>query len=92
MNANDTTTNAAAASATSGDEMAPSNIKQMLADFINEAFDGDANAAAVVLGRDPANIRAILDGETDADDDLGVKIRGIAKERGVELSNAPIEQ
>ena len=92
MNANDNKTNAASASAASNDDMAPSNIKQMLADFINEGFDGDANAAAVVLGRDPANLRSILDGATDADDDLGLKIRGIAKERGVELSNAPIEQ
>ena len=92
MNANDNKTNAAAASAESRDDMSPSNIKQMLADFINEAFDGDANAAAVVLGRDPVNLRGILDGALEADDDLGLKIRGIAKERGVELANAPSEQ
>jgi hypothetical protein len=56
--------------------------------FCENGFDGDMEKAAEVLGRRSGDIRAMLSGESQIDDDLAMKFRGIANERGIEVENA----
>lgn len=58
---------------------------EMLEKLINDGFSGDVEKLAIVLGRDTSEIEDILDGEENLDDDLWMKIRGIARERGIEI-------
>ena len=56
-----------------------------LRSFCAVGFRSDIDAAALVLGRTPDEIRKMLDGEMPIDDDLGMKIRGVAQERNINL-------
>ena len=53
----------------------------LLKDFCAVGFRSDIRAAALVLGYEPEQIRSMLNGETPVDDDLEMKMRGIAQER-----------
>ena len=59
--------------------------REILSAFCENGFDGDTEKAAEVLGRRSGDIRSMLDGESSIDDDLAMKIRGIAEERGIEV-------
>ncbi len=59
--------------------------REMLRQFCENGFDGSAAAAALVLGRPPAEIESILDGDDLMDDSLMMKLRGVASERGIEI-------
>ena len=48
-------------------------------------FDGDSEKLAVALGRPLAEIEAWMQGTEPPDDDILMKARGIAKERGIEI-------
>lgn len=50
-----------------------------------EGFDGNTAELALVLGRTPDEIGNILDGSEPVDDDLAMKVRGIAQERGISI-------
>lgn len=63
-----------------------SAAKEMLKAFRDNGFEGDDERAAVVLGRPASEIKDMVDGDLDIDDDLAIKMRGIADERGIELS------
>jgi hypothetical protein len=53
----------------------------LLKDFIAVGFRSDINAAALALGYEAELLRSMLNGETPVDDDLEMKMRGIAQER-----------
>jgi DNA-nicking Smr family endonuclease len=56
-------------------------LQKMLA-----AFDKDPAKVAIAMGRSQDEIEHALSGNADAfDDDFVMKMRGIAKERGIEI-------
>jgi hypothetical protein len=71
--------------ATAPAENSEDNARQMLRDLCDNGFDGSINATALALGRDAGELRAMLDNGSTIDEDLVVKIRGIAEERGIEI-------
>ena len=65
-------------------------LLEVEADEILEAlytgeFDEDVDKLALALGRDRDEVERILNEGDPIDDDLEMKIRGIAQERGVEI-------
>ena len=58
---------------------------KMLENLLANGFDNDSNQLAMVLGRTPDEIRDILDKNDTIDDDLAMKIRGIANERDISI-------
>ncbi|HEX5707116.1 MAG TPA: hypothetical protein VFX96_07460 [Pyrinomonadaceae bacterium] len=48
-------------------------------------FDGDDEKFSVALGRPVEEVAAWLDGSETPDDDIIMKARGIARERGLEI-------
>ena len=59
---------------------------QMMQKLLNEGFDRDPKTLAIALGRSQEEVENALSGNAEAfDDDLVIKMRGIAKERGIEL-------
>jgi hypothetical protein len=59
--------------------------REMLDSFCKNGFGGDEQKAAVVLGRPVSELREMLDGQSGVDEDLEMKMRGIAKERGFRI-------
>jgi hypothetical protein len=57
----------------------------LLRHLIDNGFDGSVEATALVLGRDEAHLSAVLDGDLEADEDLLMKVRGIADERNITI-------
>lgn len=57
----------------------------MLHALRDEGFEGDSAKLAIALGRDEEETNNLLDGTEDIDDDLMMKIRGIAQAREVEI-------
>jgi plasmid maintenance system antidote protein VapI len=58
---------------------------EMLHALREDGFDGDVQKLAVVLGRDEEELNEMLDGEAEIDDDLVMKMRGIAQARDIEI-------
>ena len=54
----------------------------MLRLFIDNGFAGDLNETAMALGRREEDLSGMVDGREEIDDDLAMKMRGIAQERG----------
>ena len=61
-----------------------SNV-ELLKRFIDNGFSSDLNEAALVLGRTKEELQDMLDGKMVVDDDLEMKIRGIADERSIDV-------
>jgi plasmid maintenance system antidote protein VapI len=59
--------------------------QNMLATLRDEGFDGDDEKLARALGRSAEQIEAMIDGDETIDDDIVMKARGIALNRGIEL-------
>jgi hypothetical protein len=51
----------------------------------DEGFDSDDEKLAVALGRPVEEVQAWMRGEGRLDDDIIMKARGIAQERGIEI-------
>jgi hypothetical protein len=51
----------------------------------DEGFDADDEKLAVALGRPVEEVQAWMRGEGRLDDDIIMKARGIAQERGIEI-------
>ena len=51
----------------------------------DRAFDADDDKLAVALGRSTEQVQAVINGSEPVDDDLVMKARGIALNRGVEV-------
>jgi len=62
-----------------------SAAREIIQNLCDRAFDADADKAAVALGRSTEQVQAVLSGSEPADDDLVMKARGIAINRGVEV-------
>lgn len=59
---------------------------QMLQKLLKEGFEGDVKLLTIALGRGQEEVEHALSGNADAfDDDLVMKMKGIAKERGIEI-------
>jgi hypothetical protein len=59
---------------------------RMLQRMLKEGFEGDVKLLAISLGRSQEEIEHALSGNSQAfDDDMVMKMKGIAKERGIEL-------
>lgn len=59
--------------------------RQLLGIFCRDGFDNDLNEAALVLGRPRRELEDFLNGDEEIDDDLIMKVRGIAQERDIEI-------
>jgi plasmid maintenance system antidote protein VapI len=59
--------------------------QNMLATLRDEGFDGDDEKLAVALGRSAEQVDAMIEGDETIDDDIVMKARGIALNRGIEL-------
>ena len=57
----------------------------LLKDYIAVGFRSDIDAAALSLGYEPEQLRSLLSGETAVDEDLEMKMRGIAHERNFKI-------
>ena len=71
------TNNAAAASTT--------EPVQLLTQFCKESCSGNVERAGLVLGRPPEELEKMMSGELEVDEDLVMKIRGIAQERNLDI-------
>ena len=59
--------------------------KDILENLYHREFSGDLDRLALALGREPEDIREILDGAETIDEDLSMKILGIAQKRNTEI-------
>jgi len=59
--------------------------KRMLTALRDRGFDGDNGDLAVALGRSAEQVEAWMDGTEVIDDDVVMKARGIALNRGIEV-------
>lgn len=59
--------------------------KRMLTALRDRGFDGDNSKFAVVLGRSEEQVAALIEGRETIDDDVVMKARGIALNRGIEV-------
>ena len=62
--------------------------KEILGGLLVNGFDNDLEQLAVVLGRPQEELADFLAGNQEIDEDLLMKMRGIAEERGIEINNA----
>ncbi len=58
---------------------------ELLENLRREGFDGDVNGLALALGRPVEEIEDFINGDETIDDDLVMKIRGIAGQRGINI-------
>lgn len=61
--------------------------KSMLKNLCEKGFSGDKQQLAVVLGRSAEEIENIFNGTEEIDDDLAMKVKGIAQERNIEIED-----
>ena len=66
-----------------GEQLKTQNIIRELRD---KAFEASDERLAVALGRPSNEITAIVSGSEPPDEDVVIKARGIAEQRGIELS------
>jgi hypothetical protein len=66
-------------------DMSPDDARQILQAFCENGFDGSIEATALALGRDDDDIQDMLEGDEEVDNDLILKVRGIANERDIDI-------
>ena len=59
--------------------------QELLATLRDDGFDGDNEKFAVALGRTADQVEAMISGAETIDDDVVMKARGIALNRGIEI-------
>ena len=59
--------------------------QEMLQTLRDQGFDGDNDKFAIALGRSVEQVEAMISGAETIDDDVVMKVRGIAIHRGIEL-------
>ncbi len=59
--------------------------EDLLANLLTDGFSDDVKSLALALGRDEDEIESMLDGAENIDEDLLMKIRGVARERGLKI-------
>jgi hypothetical protein len=70
---------------TSDDRGTDAGGPELLRRLRDNGFESDDEKFAVALGRPVKEVSAWLDGTERPDDDIIMKARGIAQERGIEL-------
>jgi hypothetical protein len=63
----------------------PAETRNIIRELRDQAFDSSDEMLALALGRPIDQVRTLVAGTEDADDDIAMKVRGIAEERGVTL-------
>ena len=53
--------------------------------LLHDGYSSDIEELAVALGREPEHLENMLDGEQIIDDDLAMKMRGLAQERNIKI-------
>jgi len=61
------------------------SARAILRSLRDKGFDGSDEKLAVVLGRPTAEVTALIGGDEIVDDDVVMKARGIAQQRGIEI-------
>ena len=61
------------------------DAQNMLATLRDDGFDGDDEKLAVALGRTAEQVHEMIGGAETIDDDVVMKARGIALNRGIEI-------
>lgn len=59
--------------------------REIISNLRERAFDDSDEKVAVALGRSVEQVQAVINGSEPVDDDLIMKARGIALNRGVEI-------
>ena len=59
--------------------------QRILTTLRDQGFDGDNEKLAVALGRSAEQVQAMISGAETIDDDVVMKARGIALNRGIEI-------
>ena len=59
------------------------NARDLLENLRDAEFGGSTEETALALGRTAEEIEGILNGDEVLDEDLAMKVRGIAQERGI---------
>lgn len=59
--------------------------QEMLQTLRDQGFDADNHKLAIALGRTDEQVEAMISGAETIDDDVVMKVRGIALNRGIEL-------
>ncbi len=59
--------------------------RKMLAELRHKQFSDNTDELAIAIGRNVEEIDKLLGGEEIIDDDLAMKIRGIAQQRGTNV-------
>ena len=59
--------------------------QNMLKTLRDQGFDGNNENLAIALGRTTEQVQAMIDGTETIDDDVVMKARGIALNRGIEI-------
>ena len=59
--------------------------RAILSALRDRGFDGDNGKLATALGRSTEQVEGLIDGSATVDDDVVMKARGIALNRGVEV-------
>ena len=59
--------------------------QQMLANLRDKGFENSNEKLAVALGRTDEQVQAMISGAETIDDDIVMKARGIAQNRGIEI-------
>ena len=61
--------------------------RQILQELRDRAFGGSDEKVAVALGRPLEEVKGWISGKAPVDDDVVMKARGIAQQRGIEIEN-----
>ena len=59
--------------------------RELLKKLRDAGFEGNDEKLALALGRPTEEVEGLIGGTAPVDDDVVMKARGIAKERGIEL-------
>ena len=62
-----------------------SQARAMLQAFMDNGFDGDDEKTGTILDRPSTEIHDMINGDLNINHDLTIKMRVIAKERGIDL-------
>jgi hypothetical protein len=66
-------------------DMSETDAVDMLRRFCENGFHGSLDEAGLVLGRPAEELQRMMDGLEPVDEDLIMKMRGIAQERGIDV-------
>jgi hypothetical protein len=69
-----------------------SNEPNIIRELRDKGFDSSDERLAVALGRPADDIAAMANGSEQPDEDAVIKARGIAEQRGIDLSDAALHE